>query len=63
MAQIKVEPVLAEREFDGKKYVLSKINYTEEDAKADQAYYKERGMETRILQEGIFWLVYTKMGQ
>ncbi len=59
---ISVEPLKATREFDGQKYVLTKINFTEEDAKADQAYHKERGRDTRILEEAGYWLLYSKIG-
>ena len=61
--QISLEPLKAIREFDGQEYVLTKINYTEEAAKEDGAYHKERGRETRILEEDGYWLVYTKIGQ
>ena len=59
---ISIEPLKAKREFDGQKYILTKISYTEEDAKTDQAYHKERGRETRILEEAGYWLLYTKIG-
>ncbi len=63
MAVIKIEPVRAKRKFDGQEYVLSKINYSKEDAENDQAYYKKRGTKSRILEEDGYWLVYTKIGQ
>ncbi len=63
MAEISLQVSQARREFDGQQYILTKINYTKEDAEADQAYYKERGREARILEEDGFWLVYTKIGQ
>lgn len=63
MAEISVEISQAKKEFDGQQYVLTKINYTKEDAEADQAYHKERGREARILEEDGFWLLYTKVGQ
>ena len=62
MSEIKVELAPAEREFDGQKYILTKINYTKQSAEEDEAYHKERGRETRIVEDGIFWLVYTKVG-
>ena len=62
VAEISIEPVKAKRKFDGKEYVLTKINYTEEDAKEDEAWHKERGTEVRIVEDGIFWLLYTKIG-
>ncbi len=63
MAEISVRPVQARRDFDGQKYVLTKIDYSKEAAEDDQAYHRERGRETRILEEDGFWLVYTKVGQ
>lgn len=63
MAEISVEISQAKKEFDGQQYVLTKINFTKEDAEADQAYHKERGREARILEEAGFWLLYTKIGQ
>lgn len=62
VAEISIQRVPAEREFDGKRYVLTKIDYTKEDAEADQKYHSERGREVRVVEEGIFWLVYTKIG-
>ncbi len=62
MAQIKAETTKAKREFDGQEYILTKINYSEEDTKADEAWQKERGTQSRIVQDGIFWLLYTKSG-
>ena len=62
MAGISVEPVKAKREFDGQEYILTKINYVEEAAKEDEAYHKERGRETRILEEAGYWLLYTRIG-
>ncbi len=52
----------AKIKFDGKDYILTKIDFSEEDAKADQAYHKGRGKETRILQDGDYWLLYSKIG-
>ena len=63
MAEISVEPVRAKKEFNGQEYILTKINYTEEAAKEDEAYHKERGRETRILEEAGYWLLYTRIGQ
>jgi len=63
VAEISLQVSQARREFDGQQYILTKINYTKEDAEEDQAYYKERGREARILEEDGFWLVYTKIGQ
>ena len=63
MAEISIQPAQPKREFDGQDYVLTKINYTKEAAEEDQAYHKERGRETRILEEDGYWLVYTKVGQ
>ena len=62
VAEISIEPVKAKRKFDGKEYVLTKINYTEEDAKEDQEYHRKSGRETRILEEAGYWLLYTKIG-
>ena len=63
MAEISVEISQAKKEFDGQQYVLTKINYTKEDAEEDQAYHKELGRETRIIEEDGYWLLYTKIGQ
>ena len=62
MVEISLESAKPKREFDGQEYILTKINYTEEDAKADEAYHKERGRRTRILEEAGYWLLYTKIG-
>lgn len=63
MAEIKLEPAPAQREFDGQNYVLTKIDYTKEAAQEDESYHKGQGRETRVVEDGIFWLVYTKIGQ
>ena len=52
----------AKLKFDGDDYILTKINFSEEDAKADQEYHKGKGRKTRILQDGDFWLLYSKIG-
>ena len=44
MANISVQPVKAKREFDGKDFVLTKINYSEEDAVQDK-YTTRNGEE------------------
>ena len=59
---VSVDAPKAKLEFDGKEYILTKIDFSEEDAKADQDYHKGRGKETRILQDGDFWLLYSKIG-
>jgi len=63
VADISVKPAKAKREFDGKTYVLTKISYDKEAADEDEAYHKKRGREVKTVQEGIFWLLYTKIGQ
>ncbi|MFC1918726.1 hypothetical protein ACFLWW_01960 [Chloroflexota bacterium] len=63
MAEISIQPAQAKKEFDGQKYILTKINYTKEAAEEDEAYYKQRGSITKIVEEGGFWLLYTKIGQ
>ena len=63
MGNISIPVTRVKREFDGQEYVLTKINYTKEAAEEDQAYYRERGNKTRILEEDGFWLIYTKIGQ
>ena len=63
MAEISLERAPAERELDGKRYILTKINYSKEAAEDDEAYHKERGREARTLEEDGFWLLYTKIGQ
>ena len=62
MAEIKLELSRAKRKFDGQDYILTKINFTEDAAKEDVAYHKERGRETRLLEEDGYWLLYTKIG-
>lgn len=62
MAGISVEPVKVKRKFDSKEYILTKINYSQKDAKEDAAWQKKRGSEAKIVEDGIFWLVYTKIG-
>lgn len=59
---ISVDLPKAKLKFDGKDYILTKIDFSEEDAKADQEYHKGRGKETRILQDGDYWLLYSKIG-
>lgn len=63
VAEIKIELPRAKREFDGQQYILTKINYTKEDAKEDQAYYEGQGRVVKNLEEDGFWLLYTKIGQ
>ncbi len=63
MGNISIPVTRVKREFDGQKYILTKINYTKESAKEDQAYYQKRGNKTKILEEDGFWLIYTKIGQ
>jgi len=63
VAEISVQPAKAQVEFDGETYVLTKINYDQEAADEDEAYHKKRGRKVKTVQEGIFWLLYTKMGQ
>ena len=63
VAKTSIEPLQARKEFGGERYTLTKINYSEEDAKADEAYHKERGRKTKIVKNGIFWLLYTRIGQ
>jgi len=63
MGNISIPVMRAKRDFDGQEYVLTKINYTKEDAEEDLAYYRERGNKINILEEDGFWLLYTKVGQ
>mgnify|MGYP006266651465 CR=1 FL=1 len=63
MGNISIPVTRVKREFNGQEYVLTKINYTEESAKEDQAYYQKRGNKTNILEEDGFWLIYTKIGK
>ena len=62
MAEISIQLAPAKRELDSQEYILTKINYTEEDAKEDEAYHKELGRETRTLEEAGYWLLYTRIG-
>ena len=62
MAQISIEPLEVEKEFDGLKYILTKIDYSKEDAEQDKAYHEGRARDSRIVEDGAFWLVYTKVG-
>ncbi|MDD5037898.1 MAG: hypothetical protein PHN78_01055 [Dehalococcoidales bacterium] len=57
-----VELPKVKRQFDNKEFVLTKISYNEEDAKADQAYYQKAGKEAKVMEDGRYWLVYTKIG-
>ena len=50
------------RKFDNRDFVLSKIDYSKEDANTDQAYYKGRGTEAKAIEDGGYWLIYTKLG-
>lgn len=63
VAEILGKPSQIKRKFDGHDYVLTKVNYTKEAAQEDQAYHKERGRKTRIVEENGYWLLYTKVGQ
>ena len=63
MAKILVELPRAKREFNGQQYILTKIDYSKEDAKEDEVYHKERGRKTRVVEEDGYWLIYTKIGQ
>mgnify|MGYP001063069490 CR=1 FL=1 len=63
MAQISIQPARAKREFNGQQYTLTKIDFSKEDAKEDEAYHKERGRKTRVVEEDGYWLIYTKIGQ
>jgi len=63
VAEISIQLAQAKREFDGQEYILTKINYTKEEAEEDEAYYKKQGRVTRTLEEDGFWLLYTKIGQ
>ena len=63
MADITLHPAKATREFNGKKFVLTKINFKKEDVDADEEYHKKRGREVITLEEDGFYLLYTKIGQ
>lgn len=62
MVKILVQPPKVKRKFNDGEYVLTKIDYSEKDAAADESYHQARGRETKILEEGGFWLLYTKVG-
>ena len=62
MAEISVQRSEAQREFNGQVYILTKINFDKEAADEDEAYHRERGREVKTVQEGIFWILYTKIG-
>ncbi|MFC2006594.1 hypothetical protein ACFLUQ_00260 [Chloroflexota bacterium] len=62
MTKVLIEALTARKEFSGERYVLTKIDYSEEDAKADEAYYEKRSWKTKIEKSGIYWLLYTKIG-
>ena len=59
---IVLERLKAKREFDGKGYILTKINYTEEDGKTDEAWHNGQGRGTKLVEEDGYWLLYTKIG-
>ncbi len=63
MPKTSIQLAQAKRKFNGKEYILTKINYTEAEAKEDETYYTEHGRATKILEEDGFWLLYTKIGQ
>ena len=63
MTEIKVHPAPPRREFDGKQYILTTVDYTKEAAADDEAYQKERGRITKVIEEEGYWLLYTKIGQ
>lgn len=63
MAQITVQLAQAKREFGRERYILTKINYTKQDAEQDEAYHKQHGRKTKVIEEDGFWLLYTKIGQ
>jgi hypothetical protein len=63
VADISVQPAKAQRKFNGQIYVLTKINFDKEAADEDEAYHKKRGRKVKTVQDGIFWLLYTKLGQ
>ena len=62
VAESTVHPLRAKREFDGQQYILTKIDYTREDAEKDGGYYQERGWLVRDIEEDGYWLLYTKIG-
>ncbi len=62
MADINIKPFKSQREFDGEKYLLTKIDYSEEDITEDAAYHQKKGRKTKTMQEDGFWLLYTKIG-
>lgn len=56
-------PLKPTKKFDDGDYVLTKLDYSEADLKTDVAFYKAQGREVKTGQEGIFWLLYTKVGK
>ena len=63
MAGISIQLARAKKELDGQQYILTKIDYTKDEAEEDGAYYKERGNVTKIIEEDGYWLIYTKIGK
>lgn len=61
-AMIEITPLNVTREFNGAAYKLNSVQYDEEAAKIQAAWLKERGSKTRIVKDGRYWLVYSKVG-
>ncbi len=62
MAEATVELAPAKKKFNGQDYILTKINFTEEDAHEDEAYHKKRGRKVKTVEEPGYWFLYTKIG-
>ena len=63
MPEKRIQPPKTNREFNGKTYVLTKIDYHKQDIEDDIEWFKGRGIETQMLEEDGFWLLYTLQGE
>ena len=60
--KIAIKPPQIKRKLDDADYILTKIDYSKADAEAEKAYHEKLGRVVQIVEEGGFWLVYTKIG-
>ncbi|HXZ30409.1 MAG TPA: hypothetical protein VEG43_04520 [Dehalococcoidia bacterium] len=60
--RITIKPPQIKRKLNGAEYILTKIDYSKADAEAEKAYHEKLGRVAQIVEEGGFWLVYTKIG-
>ncbi len=63
MATIKFDPPKTKQTFNNAEYILTKIDFNKADAEAEKAYHEKLGREVQLVEDGISWLVYTKIGK